>query len=172
MIRSIAALSVIAMLAACGQKTETSSAAATPTAEATADACASATGDGIVISDAWVRAAGEGQATSAVYLTICNAGADADTLVGAASDAAETVELHQTSKNADGVMTMSPVDGLALDPKKSAVLAPGGSHIMLIGFKGPINPGDKVEVTLEFANRAPMPITVEARGMHDGGHGH
>src|SRR3990167_4180251 len=86
----------------------------------------------IEISNAWARRAAmshgglshgsmdkggtgkmEGGATGAVYITIGNTGKEADALLSASSEAAQTVELHET-KNEAGVMKMRPVPKIAV----------------------------------------------------------
>jgi len=50
-----------------------------------------------------------GGGNGAVYVTLTNSGSQADALVSASSDAAQTVELHEV-KNDGGVMKMRPVE--------------------------------------------------------------
>ena len=91
----------------------------------------------------------EGGATGAVYITIGNTGKEADALLSASSDAAQTVELHET-KNEAGVMKMRPVPKIAVAAGGKIEMKPGGYHVMLLGLKRDLKPGDKVEVTLKF----------------------
>lgn len=105
----------------------------------------SAHASGIEVKNVWARATVPGQKIGAVYLEITSD--TAARLVKADSPAAATVELHAMAMKS-GVMEMRRLDGLELQAGKTASLAPGGNHIMLIGLKKPLKEGDKVAVTL------------------------
>jgi copper(I)-binding protein len=90
-----------------------------------------------------------GGGNGAVYVTLTNAGAQADSLVSASSNAAQTVELHE-AKNEGGVMKMRPVQAIPVPAKGKTELKPGGYHIMLMGLKHDLKPGENVPVTLKF----------------------
>jgi copper(I)-binding protein len=87
--------------------------------------------------------------TSAVYVTLSNAGSQADALVSASTEAAQMVELHETSHDG-GIMRMRPVKSIPVPAGGKTVLKPGGYHLMLMGLKHDLKPGDKVAVTLKF----------------------
>jgi copper(I)-binding protein len=88
-------------------------------------------------------------ATGAVYATIANTGKEADALVSASSEASQTVELHET-KNEGGVMKMRPVPKIAVPAGGKIEMKPGGYHVMLLGLKRDLKPGETVAVTLKF----------------------
>lgn len=90
-----------------------------------------------------------GQGTGAVYVTLSNSGSTADALVSASTDAAQMAELHETSHDG-GVMRMRPVKSIPVPAGGKTELKPGGYHIMLMGLKHDLKPGDKVAVTLKF----------------------
>jgi copper(I)-binding protein len=98
-----------------------------------------------------------GGGTGAVYVTLTNAGAQADSLVSASSDAAQTVELHE-AKNEGGVMKMRPVQAIPVPANGKTELKPGGYHIMLMGLKHDLKPGEKVAVTLKFERGGEMRV--------------
>jgi copper(I)-binding protein len=125
----------------------------------------------IQVEGAWARQApmmppmGHMHAESgngAVYVTLRNAGTDPDTLVGAASDAAESVELHETIREGD-VMRMRPVARLEIPAGATLEMKPGGIHIMLINLKHALRPGDRLPVTLKFTHAAPVSLEVQVR---------
>lgn len=147
---------IAATLSACGQ--EQARRPSTPH-----DACGAVSGDGVVVADAWVRPAAEGQATTALYAVICNFGDTDDALVRAASDAAGAVELHETVRGPNASVGMGPIERLPIAARGQAALAPGGAHVMLIGLTRPISEGATIEVTLEFASSPPQAISVPAR---------
>ena len=125
----------------------------------------------IQVQDAWARqapmmppmghmhtAGGNG----AVYVTLRNTGQDAETLVGASSDAAEHVELHETIREGD-VMRMRPVAKLEVPAGGILEMKPGGIHIMLINLKHDLRAGDRIHVTLSFEHAAPVSLEVSVR---------
>jgi len=69
-------------------------------------------------------------------------------IVAASSPAFADVSVHQTSI-VDGVSRMRAVPQLRIAPGGSAVLEPGGTHLMLMQPRGPLHAGDTV--TIEFA---------------------
>ena len=129
---------------------------------------AAAAGDGIVIEHPWSRASAA--ATGAVFLSISNSGG-ADRLIGASSPAAAEMQIHATEMDGE-IMRMRRVDGIDIPAQGTAVLAPGGYHLMLIGLKEPLKAGTTVAVTLDFAKAGKIAVTasVEKAGAHTGSH--
>ena len=101
-------------------------------------------------------------ANGAVYATIRNEGSSDDALVSATSGSAQKVELHEV-KNEAGVMAMRPIEKLAVPAGGAVELKPGGYHIMLLGLKQELKPGDTVPVTLSFQKAAPVTINATVR---------
>jgi copper(I)-binding protein len=100
--------------------------------------------------------------TGAVYVTLSNAGSQADALISASSDAAGTVELHEVQKES-GVMKMRPVKSIPVPAGGKVELKPGGYHIMLLDLKHDLKPGDKVPVTLSFEHGGELRIEAAVR---------
>lgn len=122
--------------------------------------------------DAWARAlplmpdarpaAGtQGSGTTAVYLTIDNSGV-ADTLLGAASDAATSVEIHETTMMGTMAM-MAPIKSLAVPAGGTVQLKPGGYHLMLLGLKRALKPGTTIAVILTFERAGQVSLDVPVR---------
>lgn len=103
------------------------------------------------LDNAWVRALPPFQPNTAAYLTLLNRGEVAVSIVGASSDLADRVELHTTRK-IDGLMRMEQLQGLALAPGEQVELAPGGTHLMLLGLEYMPAPGDEVRLCLQLAS--------------------
>jgi copper(I)-binding protein len=114
---------------------------------------------GIGVSDAWARPTiGQGRATAA-YATITNKGDEDDRLTGAQSPQAQSVELHQTTMTADGVMQMREVEGgLPIAVGGTLKLEPGGTHLMVLGLKEALAAGGELKLTLEFAKAGAVEI--------------
>jgi uncharacterized protein YcnI/copper(I)-binding protein len=123
---------------------------------------AAATSGGIEITGPWTRPASAG-GIGVGYAKVTNEGAEPDTLLGASSDAADRVELHQTTISADGIASMKKIDAAEIAPGGSVELKPGGLHLMLIGLKAPIADGDTVKAKLNFKNAGAVDIEFVAK---------
>jgi|APFre7841882724_1041349.scaffolds.fasta_scaffold105870_1 copper(I)-binding protein len=111
---------------------------------------AQAQGPAVVeIADPYARAVPPGQPNSAVFMTLTNRSTETRALVAATSPAAEVSELH-THVHEDGMMRMRRVERIEVPAGASVNLQPGGLHLMLIGLKGDLEPGDQVDLTLSF----------------------
>jgi periplasmic copper chaperone A len=119
--------------------------------------------DGVTVHEAWARASAGAATTGAAYVTLMG-GAQADSLVSVSTPVAATAEVHETT-NDHGVMKMRPVPGVPIPPGGSVVLAPGGTHIMLMGLKQKLTAGQNFPLTLTFAHAAPVTVDVKVRGI-------
>ena len=123
------------------------------------------------IQDAWARpmivtpqdGGHAGGFNTAVYLTIQNTGSSMDHLVEGDTPIAEGVELHQ-SVLAGEVVRMRRVEKLTLPPGELVELRPGGLHLMLLGLRTSLNPGDTFPLTLRFQRAAPAFLLVPVVG--------
>ncbi len=118
--------------------------------------------DHIMVSDPYVRAVPPGQPNSAAFMTLMNHGDQARSLVAAKSPAAKVVELH-THTMEEGMMKMRRVDKIDIPAQGSTVLEPGGLHVMLIDLTQDLKEGDKVAVTLVFANGEEQQVEAPVR---------
>lgn len=116
----------------------------------------------VTATGAYARAAPPGQPTGAVYLTLTNHSARSRTLVAATSPDAQVVELH-SHVHEDGMMRMRRVERIEIPAGGSVSFEPGGLHLMLIGLKGDLAPGDEVGLILDFDDgsklQVPAPVT-------------
>ena len=108
--------------------------------------------DGLIVRDAWTRASMMIELANAAYMTIHNSTDADDALVAASSSAARVVEIHQTSTDEDGAMSMAPVADVPIPAHGDAVFEPGGYHLMLIDLVEMVEMGNAIQVTLEFAH--------------------
>lgn len=93
-------------------------------------------------------------------------------MLGVEASIAGAAELHETTRDRDGVASMAPIDKVEIAPGASAAFEPGGAHVMLIGLNAPIAPGDQVEITLQIEGGEAVTIEATARDAADSGHGH
>lgn len=115
-------------------------------------------GEGIEVRDAWMRPAAQG-GNGAVYFVIENHSSETHEMIGAASDIAEAVEVHESRMSGD-VMEMHQLTFVSLGPDAEVVFEPGGLHIMLVGLKEELEVGDEIEATLQFRNFEDLTIRV------------
>ena len=116
-----------------------------------------------VAGDSWIRATPPGVPTAAAYARIEGSGTD-DRLIDARTDVADRVEIHTHVEN-DGVMTMTRIESLAIPANGATTLAPGRDHLMLIGLRRPLMPGETVEFTLVFESGGEVAATFEVRDV-------
>ncbi len=114
----------------------------------------------IAVQRAWARATAPGQAVAGVYMDL--RAARPMRVVGAASPAAERVELH-TMAMQEGVMVMRRVPEIGLPAGQTVELKPGSLHVMLIGLKAPLQEGQTVPLTLQLRDAAGKPSEVEVK---------
>ena len=151
----MAALSVAAMigLSACGQ-----SQASEP--EETSHSQVNV--DSLSLDNAWVKAADEGM--TAVFGELKNSSDKDITLVGAKYDDADEVQLHETLEDNSGGMSMQEKKGgFTIPAGESLSLKPGGEHIMVMGLKKPIKPGEEISLELVTGDDQTFPVTAIAK---------
>lgn len=102
-----------------------------------------------------------GTGTAAAYMTIQNTGAHNETLLGARTDIARSVELHTMTVGNDGVMVMQPVPAGAEIPAGAMLeLAPQSYHFMLVDLTQDVLPNTTYELVLHFERAGEVPVTV------------
>ncbi|MGO1926568.1 copper chaperone PCu(A)C [Brachybacterium tyrofermentans] len=161
--RRAALASLLALpLAACSAGADGGSAASEEGAGAASDGGAAAGSGAISVTDPWVKAADEGM--TAAFGTITN-GTDADlVLTAVTTPATDMVQLHETTSDGSGGMSMQEKDGgFPLPAGEDLVLEPGGDHIMLMDLPKPLQPGDTLELTLVFSEGTEHPFTATVK---------
>ncbi len=96
---------------------------------------------------------------SAAYMMLVNAGSSPDALISAATDVAQTVELHTVIMTDDGVMQMRPVEQIDVPANGETELRPGGFHVMLLDITQDLEEGQEVDLTLTFENAGEVQVT-------------
>jgi copper(I)-binding protein len=125
----------------------------------------------VEISEAWMRATAPGQNTAAGYMTIRNASAQPERLVGGSSEAAAKVGTHVSTKDGD-IMRMREVKGYDIPAKGTFELKPNGAHLMLVDLKKPLKEGEKVPVLLKFEKSGELKVDFEVRPLSASASGH
>ncbi|MDT9593178.1 copper chaperone PCu(A)C [Nocardioides zeae] len=170
----VGVLGLSTVLAACGSSSEDDS-----TPAASDSASAEAADASLTLVDPWIKATAEGEDMTAAFGTIVN-DTDADiTVVGASTEAAGVVELHEVVSDGSGGMLMQPKEGGFVVPAGgSHDLVAGGDHIMLMELSSALVSGDEVAVSLELEDGSTVdftalvkPFTGADEEYAGGGHG-
>jgi periplasmic copper chaperone A len=141
---SVFLIAGLLFLASCGKQTASVEEKSAITTEKSFD---------IVIKSAWSRSAPELMSgTGIVYMTITNTGNSVETLLAGKTPAAQSIELHMHTVDANGVFRMRMVDGgrIEIAPGETVELKSGGLHIMLIDLTKALEAGDSFPLTLKF----------------------
>jgi periplasmic copper chaperone A len=110
----------------------------------------------VQIEKPWARATAPGAKVAAGYMILHNRAAAPDRLVGAASPAAERVELHVHIRDGD-IVRMREVKAYDIPAKGRFELKPGGAHLMFVDIPQPFKEGQKIPVTLKFEKAGEVP---------------
>ncbi|HEY9010646.1 MAG TPA: copper chaperone PCu(A)C [Devosia sp.] len=118
----------------------------------------------ITVTGALTRATLPGAKAAGGFMTITNAGAAADRLVGVETDAAKMAEMHEMKMEGD-VMKMTRLDdGLEIPAGGTVTLEPGGYHVMMMGLAQGLAEGGCLEVTLTFERAGKLPVLLAVGG--------
>ncbi|HYO75894.1 MAG TPA: SCO family protein [Thermoanaerobaculia bacterium] len=118
---------------------------------------------GIAIERAWAGESNPAWNIAAAYFELANRTDAPIALVGATSPAARVVEIHETSRSADGVMSMKQVDRVVAEARQRVRLGPGGTHLMLIDVNRELRSGDQVELDLTFSDRSTRKVVARVQ---------
>jgi copper(I)-binding protein len=131
-----------------------------------AAAASDVTAGALTIRHPWARATAASAKAGALYLTVVNGGAEDDRLLGVSTEIAERCELHLSEMNGT-VMSMRMVPDVAVPAGGSAVFAPQGAHIMLLGLAAQLKKGAHFPATLRFAKAGDVTVEVTVQGIAD-----
>lgn len=134
----------------------------------------------LTLTGGWAKAA---EGMSGVFGTLENHSETDIQVVGATSDVADLVELHETVTSGSTATMREAEGGFEIAAGSSYELEPGGDHIMLMEMPNELLPGDEVPITLELASGDTVELTVLVKdfagaeenyegGDHDEGHDH
>jgi len=127
----------------------------------------------VSVKDAWVRATVAGQNATGAFMQLASS---TDTsLVAVTSPVAKVVEIHSMTHEG-GVMKMRAMQALPVPAGKPVDLGPGGYHVMLMDLAQPLKEGDKVQLTLTFADKSgkktTQDVTASVRALASAQHKH
>jgi periplasmic copper chaperone A len=119
---------------------------------------------GIEVHSAWMRPAVQGE-NGAVYFVLHNHSSSADELVEATSDAAEAVEIHESTATSEDIIQMNRLSSVPLEPFAEIEFAPGGLHMMLVRLKQNFGVNDDVAVVLHFRNSEDITVVAHVEDI-------
>ncbi len=128
--------------------------------------CTASGGTGeLEVKDVWGRNSPMAAQNGAFYMVITNNTGQDEQLLGAETDVCGTVELHEMYMKENDVMGMREVPGGTIDlpAGESVELKVGGMHVMCIDKQTAFEMGDKIPITLNFANAGSMEVTADIR---------
>ena len=118
--------------------------------------------DELTVKEPYVRATPPGQKVTGGFLQIENTSDKAVSLVDARSEVAAKVELHETRME-DGMMRMRRVEQIVIPAGGSVALQPGGLHVMFMGLKRGLKPGDSIAIELHFSDGSKQQLNAPVR---------
>jgi len=113
--------------------------------------------DQIKASHAWIRLL-PANLPAGGYVVLDNQGTSSAALLSAQSSAYGSVMLHQSTTSPAGSDTMRMLDRLHIPAHGQVALAPAGYHLMLQQATHPLKPGDKINITLNFADGSHLQV--------------
>jgi periplasmic copper chaperone A len=121
---------------------------------------------GLEIEEAWTSGTPAVSGNHIAYLTIVNEAYHAEYLYRASSPVAARVELHRTLRGAE----MAAVNRFEIPLDDRLDMKRAGYHLMLIGVKRALEPGEKIPITLTFDDGRiqKTSLTVAAAGNRQG----
>ena len=105
----------------------------------------------IRIENAWIGSTDKGDDMSVAYMSLLS---NEDViLTSVTSPRIKTIEMHNTITE-KGIMKMRMTNEIKIEYGKTFEFKSGGSHLMLMDFKGPLKAGQKVKLILHFKDKA------------------
>lgn len=118
----------------------------------------------LTLNHPWTRATAKGAEMGGGFVTIVNAGNEADKLIGGSFALAGRTEVHEMTMDGD-VMKMRQLEGgLDIPAGATVELKPGSYHLMFMKLTAPLEAGTNVRGSLVFekAGEVPVEFAVEA----------
>jgi copper(I)-binding protein len=131
----------------------------------------------VTVSDPWVREMPPGMRMTAAYMMLSNRGPTERVLTGVSSAMFGSAEIHRTVQSG-GKASMLQQDRVSIPAQSEIQFTPGGYHIMLMDAEEMPRGGDKVPLTLHFANGDTLEIEAQVKASagatteHHHHHGH
>ena len=115
---------------------------------------------------AWVRLPAAQGRPGAAYFTLTG-GDKADVLLAVSTPAALRVEMHESTKDAQGMMAMKPIRDVAVPARAPLAFVPGGKHLMLFDIGPAVQAGKRIPLALSFASGKRIEVQAMVVGAGD-----
>ncbi|HEX4052309.1 MAG TPA: copper chaperone PCu(A)C [Steroidobacteraceae bacterium] len=130
-------------------------------AAAAADSAGAQSERGVRVAQAWIRWL-PANLPAGGYLTLVNDSARPVTLVAVQSPAYASVALHRTLTSG-GTARMVPVAAIPVPAHATLDFASLGYHLMLMQARQPVQPGQQLPLTLQFADGGTLQISAQVK---------
>lgn len=120
----------------------------------------------IAVHDAWIREPTANRDATAAFAVLENTGTVPRAIVGAATEVAEKVELHEMTMDG-AMMRMSPVARVDVPAGGRTELKPGGLHVMLFGLTRRLAAGETIDLTFTVDDGTSVSARAAVRGRED-----
>ncbi len=119
------------------------------------------------VKDPWIPEAPPNASALAGYMSLNNATGRVKTLTGGTSDTFERIEIHETVyEKESGLARMVRRDSIRIGAGQSFNFEPGGHHLMLINPKRRLREGERVPLSLLFADGSRRTVDFQVRSDH------
>jgi copper(I)-binding protein len=120
----------------------------------------------VTVDGAWVRLPAVPGNPGAAYFTLHGGSKDA-ILVAVSAKFTLVTEMHQSMTGPGGMHSMAPLKQAPVPAGGTASFAPGGNHVMLFNISPKLKPGEKVPLTLAFADGRKVAVQAIVIGAGD-----
>jgi copper(I)-binding protein len=107
---------------------------------------------------AWIKAPAAGETTATAFVVVDNPTMYDVYLVSASTDVAGRAQFQKVAAGKAEV-----IESITAPAYDSVELKPGGNQILLLDLKRPLNPGDKVLLTLTTDGGAALEVEADVR---------
>jgi periplasmic copper chaperone A len=105
----------------------------------------------------WMRPSIGDNSVTALYMTLNNAGAADDALLAVSTPVAARADFH-LSLVSDNIVSMKHVGQVPIPHNAAPELAPGSTHVMLMGLTRRLTLGERIDVTLQYKQQPPETV--------------
>ena len=116
------------------------------------------------VNNGYVRGLPPTVKNTSAYMTIMNTSDKALALKGARSSVVKSIMIHRTEQEG-AMMSMHHMASLSIPVGGKLVLAPGGTHLMMMGINTIIKDGDIVDLVLLFEGGLEYSLSLPVRSV-------
>lgn len=114
------------------------------------------------ITNAWIKDLPPVIPMRAGYMQIENNSNATYRITGVESEVFTAIDIHESIEK-NGMMSMQPISPLIIEADTAIKLAPGGIHLMMMGPKQVLKPGDQVNISLKYDDGSTQTLQMTVR---------